>query len=572
MTRATAAAVLLCLVARAWAGGEVTACGSDVQTRAGLNLRDAVAGGGAVTFACPAGTTLLVTMTHQLTSAVQIDGRGRITLKASPTVPMFRAGLSVPQVVFSNLAFGGAEAVPFGGVFEGVATALELRNVTVRGVGKSPGSVFGFVAGTVIRANRILADSSHFSDNQGAVLLAPRLTIRKSEFRSNRGQPFMPDFVEEGDRAVVESSFFSGNGVSVWRGDLMIRNCQFNANGLGSPAYGGALVVGKRAAIEKSEFANNRAPNGAAIWLADGDLSLRRVNFSSNLASGVGGALGVSSSTQPVDVTIRYSHFRDNQAATGGAIAFQQSSAVRALQGLAVNFARNTASNSGGAIDMRSGSVDLTRVQAVENKAGDTGGFIAAGLSQQGVRLSNALVVRNVARVGGAYAGPRLELVNATIADNQGAALALVGSHAASAKLTNSIILRNAGGGCSFPVAGRFADGGYNIQFPGNDCGGSIPVVDPGLDSMYVPVPDSPARFAGNISVCTAAPISGRDLLNEVRPKIPGRCAAGAIENTIENHALRALRRAEQPGRLAGLLGILNETRDGRGTGKRSDR
>ena len=51
-------------------------------------------------------------------------------------------------------------------------------------------------------------------------------------------------------------------------------------------------------------------------------------------------------------------------------------------------------------------------------------------------------------------------------------------------KFSNSIISNNPQGGCG--PAGLFDDAGHNLQFPGTDCGESINVADPHLDSMYM--------------------------------------------------------------------------------------
>jgi predicted outer membrane repeat protein len=343
----------------AMAGGTVKACVSDVQQNAGLNLKDAIAGGGTVYFDCGGSAEIRITQTHHLTQSVEIDGGGRITLVADPGIGMFTAAVSAELVVLRNLVLRGASSVSFGGVFSGQASALKLFNVTAESVGQSPGPVFGFVGGFIIRANRIDAEDCRFRDNAGAVLLAPTLVVKRSEFRGNAGQPFMPDFVDDGGEASIEDSTFSGNGVSVWRGSIQIRKSGFFSNGRGSPAYGGALTLRGTATIEKTEFLNNRAPNGAAVWFSSGDLTLRRATFEGNIATGVGGALGVSNAEVPTRVSIRYSHFRQNQAASGGAIAFQRVPASeRALRGYAMNFANNSANENGGAINAPSGAIE----------------------------------------------------------------------------------------------------------------------------------------------------------------------------------------------------------------------
>ena len=391
----------------------------------------------------------------------------------------------------------------------------------------------------------------------------------------------MPDFVDDGGEAVIEDSTFSNNGVSVWRGFIQIRNSGFFFRWPRlRPAFGGALILRGNATIEKTEFLNNRAPNGAAVWFASGELALRRATFEGNIATGIGGALGVSSADAPAKVSIRYSHFRRNRRFQGGAIAFRHR--CPAYLGENVAWVRRQFREQrrqpkrGRDRCAKRRHRPFERVQIVGNQAAGIGGAINGGGDFNLTRLANALVVRNTAATGGAYTGLRLELINATVAENEGRpAIALLADVSATAKFTNTIFLRNAGGSCMSLPGGEvatFADGGHNVQFPTNDCGASVPVVDPRLDSMYVPVPNSPVRFAGDTPVCLAAPINGRDIFNDPRPRARGQCTIGAIESTIEPFALRALCHTDAPGKLADLLELVCSVAQGRGKERPDDR
>lgn len=55
----------------------VTLCSTDTQAGGGVNMRDAIAGGGKITFACPAGAVIRVTQRHNLDNVTEIGPRVR---------------------------------------------------------------------------------------------------------------------------------------------------------------------------------------------------------------------------------------------------------------------------------------------------------------------------------------------------------------------------------------------------------------------------------------------------------------------------------------------------------------
>jgi hypothetical protein len=106
-------------------------------------------------------------------------------------------------------------------------------------------------------------------------------------------------------------------------------------------------------------------------------------------------------------------------------------------------------------------------------------------------------------------------------------------------------VLNNSAGNCAAPAA-TIVDKGNNLQFPTADCGAGVAVIDAKIDTWYVPYATSPAVNAGDNAVCAAAPISARDIYGAHRP-YPERYAIGAVEGTLEQPALYALRQTAQP-------------------------
>jgi predicted outer membrane repeat protein len=553
---ATLAVALLGPASVARADGRVTLCGTDVAAGpAGqLNLAQAIARGGRITFDCGAGAVIRVTQSHTVAVPVEIDGGGQVILDAQDATSMFVAIGSASPVVFRNITlrdgpnnFGAAgAAASFGGIFTGPVT-LELRNVTVEAT-RSP-----------ITADTVNVYAGRFAGNEGPVLRARNIRLSgETVFEDNDGPPFAPLVDAAGSfgtgSATVEDSVFHSNGPIVWNGSLTVRRSSFLSNGRGA-TNGGAVSVTGQASIEKTEFTNNTASNGGAIWLSGSLLELRRSQFRGNRAQRRGGAIALSI-TAASRVSVAYTTFTANTAENGGAISLADMPTFGGrIEGHVVTFVRNVATNSGGAIYAGEGAVHLSRVLFLENGAGTAGAVYGGIMSGLPLRMGNALVVRTAA--GDALRGSNIELVNSTIADNAAIGITLLPQSpldlpgtVPTLKLTNTIVLNNAGGNCS-PILspGTLVDGGSNLQFPGRDCGDAIRTADPVLDAFYVPVVDSPARFAGNNQVCVEDPlVRARDIFGESRPEGP-RCTIGAIERDLHRLAMLSLRRQrEGPG------------------------
>jgi hypothetical protein len=104
--------------------------------------------------------------------------------------------------------------------------------------------------------------------------------------------------------------------------------------------------------------------------------------------------------------------------------------------------------------------------------------------------------------------------------------------------VTNSIIVSSSGANCGAGIA----DGGHNLQFPGTDCGETIPSLNPKLDPAGLTdnggptqtialLPGSPAINAGDPDVCANPPVNGVDQRGYARPGSGHtQCSIGAYE------------------------------------------
>jgi predicted outer membrane repeat protein len=558
----------------AFAAGVVTRCSVDVDPAASPtdpDLSRALIGGGNVSFACPPGTVIRMTQGHSLTLATAIDGGGHVVLDAHGVTAMFAATgdwtLFLSRITLrhgaSSFGFHG-NGLAFGGLLFG-PIRLVMTDVNVEDT-RSPIAV----ASADIRGGR-------FSGNTGTVVRARNILITaKTEFSSNpTAVPFAPPSVggelEMGETATVEDATFNGNLGATWRGPIVIKRSSFVNNGA-DQVQGGALWIDGEARIEKTEFINNRASDGGAIFLRRGSLDVRRGRFRGNRAQLSGGAIyiGAQSTTQGAELRLSYSHLDGNMAANGGAIRLVQGSYTpNRLLGKLVKFGGNAASQSGGAISSGDARIELSRTVFVENSAGSTGGAISFnGLRFDSTRLGNVLMVRNKAAIAGGYYGSRLEAVNSTIADNVGGAFRmtlptfpLMSHHQSELRLLNTIVSNN-DTNCPPPQDQVALSGnGMNIQFPGSHCGATASSVNPYLDAMYVPTVGSPARHAGDTAVCVNHDlVQGKDVYGESR-ETGKRCTVGAVERDLERHAVKALQRNHEQrstllGQYLAILGL----------------
>jgi predicted outer membrane repeat protein len=545
MRRLVIALAVLLLPSLAQAGGRVTLCNTDVDGAGpipiGLNLRDALAGGGTVTFACKPGTTITVTMTHNVTGDTIVDGGDSVTLKTNSIHAMF---LVSGRLQLRNLALSNpfSSIGPVNGPI-GIGTGpglISIDNSQVRG------------SSTPFQVDTIRIGTSTFEGNHGFSIISARVAlIFKSTFANNDAVVLRSPRTQDPARpsvSVIGETTFSHNQMAVWWvGELHVSKSTFTDHD-NHGRLGGALRVQGAVVIDHSRFDRNHAVAGGGIWMDAGTLSLRRVVFHENAATSDGGAIG-QGETGENSIVSMYGTFEGNTAVRGGAIKLGTPGAQTSLQGGPNTFARNEASL-GGAVYSEYGRMQLARAVFTDNKAALEGGAVYAPRrgSPVAAMFANSLLVRNSAPDGSAVSGSALTLINSTIADNKGVAISMKPlSHFSDpgargeVRLTNALITNNSGGNCAALPSGYVTlHNGHSLQFPGNSCGAGVKVGDPLLDGLFVPGPGSPAFDGGDNLVCGAAPISAKDIYAARRPQ--GKfCAIGAVEGDIDPRLLSSL-------------------------------
>jgi hypothetical protein len=207
------------------------------------------------------------------------------------------------------------------------------------------------------------------------------------------------------------------------------------------------------------------------------------------------------------------------------------------------SFERNSAVV-GGAI-LNTGTLSIVRSTFSRNRTNGTGEEVGGAIFNEdgNVAIANSTFVRNSALGAGIYNTNEgtARVTNTTFWNNRGWAL-FNDSDSGAFTLTNTIVYATELFTDTCDGNG-FTDGGHNLQFPGTDCGSTIPTSDPKLDPnglrdnggrthTVALTGDSPAIGAGDAAVCTSPPVNGVDQRGAARQVEQPACSIGAYEYT----------------------------------------
>jgi predicted outer membrane repeat protein len=525
-----------------------------------------------ITFNCPGGSVMTVTSILEVSEATRIDGTttggDAVTLKATSDYQLFQQAPAAKFLYLQNLV-----------ISQPTHSAACTAPV--------PPICYSVVAGhDVVQFHHVIVKDAYYPVG----MANGSLTIdQNSEFDNDSGEVIR---VDPGPVAlsISHTQFLDGGGVAVYGAvSLAIDHAQFTNMGFvglisvpGTPCtlnverssftggVAGALITNCNASIGHSIFTNNTSHSfGGAVAIYGGasQVTVRADKFLGNQVAANpslggfeifgGGAIGwyVPTGTPTAHLKILYSTFTGNTALQGGAVQVrveQPKSSYMTMDVGVSSFGHNSAALEGGAIYATATGLEAARVVFNDNKATGPGGAVRLN-NPMPIRsvLANTLFARNTAGSGSAFYGDAAAFVNSTVASNIGLAIATVAPARAAEKvsLSNTIVSRNSGGGCGSSKI--LQDDHNNLQFPAADCGASIPVADPHLDDLFIPLPKSPPMGRGNLAVCMAAPISGKDVYGVARPS-GGVCAIGAAEGDIEvlggtlTQYLKAQRKGDQ--------------------------
>lgn len=336
-----------------------------------------------------------------------------------------------------------------------------------------------------------------------------------------------------GSDAAGERAANQGGGIySGYRNSLTIQNVTFQNNRALANRHpyhgGGAIAVDTTSTvlIEDSTFLNNRSPNGGAINNLLSVLTIRRSKFQGNVATSPDPGGGGAIYNDAGKLTIVDSHIWNNTTANlGGGIFTWAHDVNGAFSGPTVirntTLANNRAEHGGGLWKGGAYVLELTNSSVTGNIADTRGAGISGTGPGKNFDVLNSTIAHNkVLRTGSAAgifsANNTSTITNSTIAFNTvpfDAASVGAAIHG-NVTLTRTIIAYNTGGWTNqWGCMGNITNGGNNLQYPGDTCGGGIPVSDAKLSGMLVPLlgtltfgqtqilglkPDSPAIDAAS--------------------------------------------------------------------------
>ena len=495
-----AVVLLLACLTSAQADSVVNLCQKDTEEGNGSNLAGAISRGGLITFDCPAGAIIQMTVSHTVAPGTTIDGGDNVTLDAHG-VPLTMFNVPNGAFTMQKITLLGGKAVHLEIPIISVSGSLSLTGVTVTG---SEFSVF-------VKGNATIT-GSNFIENSGPVSVEGNATVTDSKFLRNTGLALALN------KGTVEGSTFSGNT----RGAIQVVFPSGRVSIVAS-TFDGNIGDGAIALSQRSD------PSGS------GEVSIRRSVFRNNVSQTDGGAIRIFDTTlDPVSEKERahfefsYNQFIKNSAKRGGAIHADLAN----TKGLIIEggiFLNNVASESGGALEWDGRSVIVSHSLFRGNRAGGSGGAIHATDPGPAAdwTVANSLLAENVAaELSGAIDVSYASVVNSTIANNVGSGIVVSGTQAGLTSIANTIFSKNSAGNCNGIIGSAFK--GRNLQFGRSDCPG-VSTQDPFLDPLFMPSLGSPALQMGDLSICESVPISRTDIVFQSRGN-DGKCALGAFE------------------------------------------
>jgi hypothetical protein len=311
-------------------------------------LREAVAGGGYVTFNCgEAPVSITISSAIEVGQETVVDGgAGNITLDGGGTSQIFIAqdntSLSVRNLRFINgRAPASEESDGIGGAVAGKwRSAVEVRGCTFEDntAGRGGGAVAVWTGSSLtIVASRFMRNSSFYG---GAVysLLSP-LTVVNSEFVDNDtidngwaeggaiGTDGASEYTDDGAGGTIEicgtqirnnHGLNSGGAVYIWMYPpdvVTIDRTTLEENSIGGSGLGGAMRISNgEIIIKNSSFLSNTSDNhGGALYLdCTPTCTITNCTFYGNQAGSWGGAISTGTPVNMNNVT-----FADNAQGTG---------------------------------------------------------------------------------------------------------------------------------------------------------------------------------------------------------------------------------------------------------------
>ncbi len=281
-------------------------------------FRNAVEGGGSVTFNCGTNPHTITVSTSVVTTTTTVDGGGLITLHGENLRQIFlvleNGDLTARDITLSDANFGSGAAIFIDQVATATLDRVAIRNSLAEGSGG--GAIYNngtlFVDHSIFDGNRATTEGGGIMNNGGTA------TISYSTFRVNRAL-IGGGIVNSGGQVTVTNSLFMGNeadenggGINVVSGQLELTNVTFAGN---FADRGGGLYTSGIANIVNNTFHINRADIGGALFNMS-ETHVRNTAFADSLTRN--GATSSLNCDGPSLISEGYNIIDDGTCVTGG--------------------------------------------------------------------------------------------------------------------------------------------------------------------------------------------------------------------------------------------------------------
>lgn len=286
--------------------------------------------------------------------------------------------------------FENNEAKKTGGaIIIGKNEAAKVENAIFKGNKASTGGAIYALSKTNITGTTFDGNKAKWG---GAVYASKGLNLEKGKF--------------------INNSASSAGGALYLEGESEIKDSNFNGNKSGS--NGGAIFAkdGKVALIKNNTFTKNTAKYGGALFVSDMEGTIEENTFEENFAEGFSSAFHVKNSAPAIKNNVyKNNGKKDDKSTTYATLMVESVMSDKELTIENDKFENNTASNSGGAIVVQNGKVNLKGCEFTNNKVPEYGG--AMYITDNGtVTIEESKFVGNSAKRGGAIVTEKFSQAN----------------------------------------------------------------------------------------------------------------------------------------------------------------
>ena len=275
--------------------------------------------------------------------------------------------------------------------------------------------------GAIINYGNLTVNGGTFKDNEakngGAISSISdygELTVNGGSFENNKSTSKWGGAIVTTNKVSVKNATFegnvSGNGGAIYAYDAngaAIENCTFKNNSAtneNTVKNGGALFVngGKDASIKNNIFNNNTAKFGGALFVNNIEGTVEGNTFEENFAEAFSSAFHVKNSAPSIkNNTYKNNGKKDDKTTAYATLMVESVASGKELTIENDKFENNVASDSGGAIVVQNGTVNLKSCEFTSNKVPEYGGAIY--ITDDGkLNIEGSKFVGNSAKRGGA--------------------------------------------------------------------------------------------------------------------------------------------------------------------------